>query len=122
MGFRDGGTDGGDSVGIIGLNLVKVTLRKDDELFHIIALNSEGRNGGRPDLGRGVSNRVLDVLRIVVTAGDDNEVLEPAGDVDLVVDDDSQVAGGQPLGVGRRAGGPGILHQRGHDSGSRRQC
>ena len=114
MSFRDGGTNGGNGVSIIVLNLVKVTLRKDDELFHIIALNSEGRNGGRPDLGRGVSNRVLDVLRIVVTAGDDDEVLESAGDVDLVVDDDGQVAGGQPLGVGRRAGSPGILSQRGH--------
>ena len=47
-------------------------------------------------------DRQLDVLRIVVHAADDDQVLQPAGDEQLAVVQEAQVAGAQERARGRR--------------------
>ena len=49
----------------------------------------------------------LEVLRIVVAAAEDDQVLEPAGDEQLAVEDEPEVAGAQEAALAAVAGEPG---------------
>ena len=57
----------------------------------------DGERGARcrPQLRVAAFDRQLDVLRIVIDAADDDQVLEPAGDEQLAVVQEAQVAGPQ---------------------------
>ena len=70
--------------------------------------NGVGGNGKRgdiagPDRGRSFTDRGFDVVRVVVAAIDDDEVLDPPGQVQLAVDVHAEIAGGQPAAVVRSA-------------------
>ena len=66
--------------------------------------------------------RLLDVLRIVVAAADDDHVLEPAGDEQLAVVHEAEVAGPQEAAfVAGDAGAEHLVGFLGADSNSRRR-
>ena len=105
----DGGAHRGDGVGVPGGVGLRVPLGDDDELLDVRAgVDGEGGDDVPEDLVGGLLGGGLDVLRVVVAAGDDDEVLDAAGDVDLAVDDDGEITGAQPV-VLRDAGGGAVI-------------
>src|SRR5262249_22532002 len=59
--------------------------------------------------GRGFLGGVLEILRVVVAAVHDHQVLDASGDVELAVDVHAVIAGAQPDAVGRNALGVAAL-------------
>src|SRR5690606_1596265 len=108
----------------ISLARARATLGDDDELFggvvgvelqpgmaallehlggQLVGRNRErGDEAGAQRLAR-LLRGVLEVLRVVVAAVDDHQVLDAAGDVELAVEVDAVVAGAHPVAVGRGA-------------------
>ncbi|GAA3062470.1 hypothetical protein GCM10020000_52210 [Streptomyces olivoverticillatus] len=73
-------------------------LLDDDELF-APGLHAEGGAGAGGELRVDGSDGVLHVLRVDVAAVEDDDLLEPPGDVELAVVQDAEVAGAQPATV-----------------------
>ena len=76
-----------------------------------------GRHGKRgheagPQSRAGFLRRELEVLRVVVAAVDDHQVLDSSGDVQLVLEPDAVVAGLHPLGALGSTDAPAALGQR----------
>ena len=88
MVLGDRGADRGDDRVDIGVSdPLAVHLLHDDELFGVIRWRRDGE--GRPAAARAcrmaVLHRGLDVFGVVVTAADDDEILEPPRDERLIV-------------------------------------
>ena len=103
MPFGHGPPDGRD--GLVGLPAgMPFDLLDDDQPLLPAGLDGEGRPGVRAQGGVALPGRPLEVLRVDVAAPDDDQVLEPAGDEQLAVAEDAQVAGPEErprAGVGR---------------------
>jgi hypothetical protein len=56
----------------------------------------------------GAADRLLELVGVDVAPGADDEVLDPAGDVELAVRDVAEVAGVEPVVVEQRGGGLGV--------------
>ena len=78
----------------------------DDQPLLAVRLDGEGRAAAGRSAGWLLLDGPLDVLRVEVAAADDDQVLEPAGDEQLAVVEEAEVAGAQerPL-AGVRPGG-----------------
>ena len=63
----------------IGLALAAFELGHDDDPLAVVHVDGERRHGARPHERARLLDRPLDVLRIMVAAADDDQVLEPAG-------------------------------------------
>src|SRR5262245_3160636 len=82
-----------------------VDLLDDDKPGPAVAADLERRPAAGPQPRVDRLHRLLDVLRVVVAAADDNDVLDPPGDEQLAVLDEAEVARAQirPLAaVGQR--------------------
>ena len=77
-------------------------LLADHQALAVVPLHREGRPAARPQRRVRPLRRGLEVLRIEVAPAQDDEILEPAGHVELAVEDEAQVAGAQE-GPGVRA-------------------
>ena len=74
-------------------------------LRHLVGRHRERRDKPGSHGRRRVDGSGLDVLRVVVTAVDDDQILDAADDVELTVEVDAQIAGPEPIGAHRRAVG-----------------
>ncbi len=74
---------------------VPLHLLDDDEPLLAGDLDREGGAAARPQLRMAALGRQLDVLRIVVAAAEDDQVLEPAGDEQLAAAQKAEIPGAQ---------------------------
>ncbi len=72
--------------------MAHVQLMHDDELFRRVLLDRERRAGAEGERRIGLLHRMFDVLRIVITAADDDQVFDAAGDEEFAVEEESEVA------------------------------
>ena len=96
-GLADGAGDFVD----VGFALAAGEFVGDDEALFAVYVAGEGGAHAGGEGGVAVFDGVFDVLGVVVAAANDDEVFDPAGDVELVVVDEAEVAGAQ---VGAVAG------------------
>ena len=75
--------------------LVPLDLLNHDQLFPAVAVDRKGRAAIGPQSRMALLHRPLDVLRIVVHAVNDDQVLQPPGDEQFAVLQESQVAGAE---------------------------
>ena len=75
--------------------LVPLDLLHDDQLLAAVGFHRERRAAIGPQPRMALLHRPLDVLRIVVHAVDDDQVLQPAGDEQFAVLQEPQVAGAE---------------------------
>jgi hypothetical protein len=68
----------------------------EDQPRPVVALVGERRPAAGLEQRRRDLHHLLDVLRVVVAAADDEHVLQPAGDEQLAFVEEAQVAGPQP--------------------------
>src|SRR5207248_5177577 len=72
-------------------------LDHDQLLLVVVVGHAEGRATMAPQCGMAVLHRLLDVLRIMIDAADDDQVLDPAGDVKFaLLVEKAEIAGAQP--------------------------
>ena len=90
--------DGADDVVHIRTAELAVELVDDDELF-VAVLGFDGERGARQHGRVGLLGRLLDVLRVVVAGADDDHILEPAGDEQLAVAEEAEVAAAQKFSI-----------------------
>ena len=72
-----------------------VYLLDDDQSFLTAGFDSERRAAARPECGVTTFHNPLDILRIMVQAANDDEVLDAAGDVQFTVFDEAQIFSAQ---------------------------
>ncbi len=98
-----GGANRGDDLLDVRLAMLALDLLHDDQT--LLAVGVDGERGAAIDAqGRmALLDGPLDVLRIMVAAANDDQVLQPAGDVELTVVQIAQVAGAHegPVAVGQ---------------------
>jgi hypothetical protein len=80
----------------------------DDGLLALVAVDAERDDVAGPHAVEGAA-RALDVLGEHVAAADDDDVLDPAAQHELTVDDVREVAGAQPAVAEQRRRGVGRL-------------
>jgi len=89
-------TNGFDSFSIAAGVAAQITLGQNNQFLNIVALDRKRGDRSRSNVLGGMVDGVLDVLRIVVTSGDHNQVFQPACDINLIVDDNPEVTRGPP--------------------------
>src|SRR5207248_853256 len=72
-------------------------LLDDHEPFLAGFIDRERGPAARPERRMRRLHRPLDVLRVMVATADDEEVLEPPGDVELAVQHEAEIAGAEVL-------------------------
>ena len=100
----DGAADRPDDLGDVGPFDLPLDLVDDDEPLVAVDLDGERRAPFGPERGVAPLDGPLDVLRVDVAAADDDQVLEAAGDEQLAVVDEAEVAGAEEralAGVGQ---------------------
>src|SRR5438034_10577080 len=84
--------------------------REHDQPVKMLFLNGECRYARRADCGMTLFDAALDILRIQLPAAQDDEVLDPPGDVELTLVHEPEIAGaqrGRPGAVAPVAAGDG---------------
>ena len=72
-----------------------IHLRNYNEFFNTVVTLRNGRAGPQANRSTGPLHGEFDVARVVVTTGDDDHILQPAGQVDLAIRNEAQVPGAE---------------------------
>ncbi len=94
----DGAADRRDDAGdlcLVVLAVLAMHLRHHRQPLLALPLDREGGNAARTQGRMAALDGELDVLRVVVAAAEDDEVLQPAGDEQLALGGESEIAGPQ---------------------------
>ncbi len=99
-----------DDVGAVLGRAAAAVLLDDDEPFLAVDLAGAGHPAALAQARGGALDGALDVLRVVVAAGDDDDVLDTAGDVELLPVGEPEVTGTKERSFpGVEAGPEGLL-------------
>ena len=104
------GTDGGLDLGRVGSAAAQLV--HQDQPLPFGALHREGGAASRLELGMALGGGELEILRIVVAAADDDQILEAAGDVEMPPVEETEITGAQERALARCVGearGEGLL-------------
>src|SRR5699024_4432870 len=95
--LADCGADDLGCFGISGFICGISALDQDNQLLGVIDFDGKCRDGVRAYVIGSLLDGAFNILRVVVAARDDNQVLQTAGDIQLPIDDGAQISGCHPL-------------------------
>jgi hypothetical protein len=96
MCLSDGGSDSGGDAGCICGDGLSLGLDDDGQLFDAVVRNGHRGDAARPQDRIGGFDGAFDVVGMMLEATDDDEVLEPSGDVKFAFVEATGIAGAQP--------------------------